>query len=59
MVVTVDGTNPVAEAGDPQLVKQVNSTVTLDGSASSDNEGAVTYSWALTGDPDTTGSHAE
>ena len=29
--------------------------MTLDGSGSSDGEGAVTYSWALTGDPDSTG----
>ena len=45
---------PVADAGDDQSVMQ-GASVTLDGSGSMDNEGTVTYSWALTGDPDSTG----
>ena len=46
VTITVDAL-PVAEAGDDQTVAP-GATVTLDGSGSSDNEGAVTYSWALT-----------
>ena len=54
MVTVRDGNDPTADAGDDETVA-ARSTVTLDASGSSDAEGTVTYSWALTGDPDTTG----
>ena len=54
VTIRVDATDPTAEAGEPQTVAP-SADVTLDGSGSSDGEGEVTYSWALTGDPDTTG----
>ena len=54
VTIRVDATAPVAEAGDPQTVAP-SANVTLNGSGSSDNEGVATYSWALTGDPDSTG----
>ena len=53
VTITVDAL-PVAVAGAAQTVN-AGATVTLDGSGSSDNEGVVTYRWALNGDPDTTG----
>ena len=45
------GNPPVANAG-VDLDAKVNSSVTLDGTASSDPDGAITYSWALTTRPD-------
>lgn len=45
------GSPPEANAG-IDLDATVNSSVTLDGSGSSDPEGAITYSWALTTRPD-------
>ena len=48
VVVTVDGTDPTAEAGDAQNVR-VGSMVTLDGSDSMDDgSGIASHSWALT-----------
>ena len=41
------GNAPVANAGS-DLNAKVNSSVTLDGTGSSDADGAITYSWALT-----------
>ena len=49
------GSPPTADAG-IDLEATVNSSVTLDGSSSSDPEGALTHSWALTTRPD--GSNA-
>ena len=46
IVVTVtDETNPIADAGDDVNVV-VGDTVTLDGSASTDNVGIITYRWS-------------
>ncbi len=41
------GNAPIANAG-ADLDAKVNSSVTLNGTGSSDTEGAITYSWALT-----------
>ncbi len=40
---------PTADAGPDQTVASNSGTVTLDGTKSTDPEGAVTYSWAQTG----------
>ena len=45
------GNPPTANAG-TDLDAKVNSSVTLDGTDSSDPDGAITYSWALTTRPD-------
>ncbi|MGB3723863.1 MAG: PKD domain-containing protein, partial [Pacificimonas sp.] len=45
------GNAPVANAG-ADLDARANSSVTLDGTGSSDAEGAITYAWALTTRPD-------
>ncbi len=45
------GNPPVANAG-VDLDAKVNSSVTLNGTGSSDPDGALTYSWALTTRPD-------
>jgi hypothetical protein len=42
-----DGTKPTANAGPDQTVN-MNTTITFDGSASSDNVGIVSYAWAFT-----------
>ena len=56
VVVTVDNTDPVAVAGSTTLTVNTGDDVTLNGSTSSDaGSGIASYSWALTGDPDTTG----
>jgi hypothetical protein len=45
------GSPPVADAGDDQTV-QVNTTVALDGTASSDPDGDITaYQWSLSSNP--------
>ena len=51
-ITLVDENAPTAEAGAGQAVR-TGSSVTLDGSASRDGETTLTYSWALTGNPDT------
>ena len=43
---TVDNDPPMADAGPPQVVI-VNTTVTLDGSGSTDNVGIVNYTWSF------------
>ena len=51
ITVSTENSKPVAEAGPNQNVL-VGSTVTLDGSASSDADGdPITYSWSLTSKP--------
>ena len=47
---TVDNDEPVADAG-PDFTAVVNTTITLDASASHDNVGIVDYTWSYT-DPD-------
>ena len=42
-----DGTKPTANAGPDQTVN-MNTTITFDGSASSDNVGIVSYAWTFT-----------
>ena len=55
---TVQNVAPVADAGNNQTVL-ISTTVTLDGSASSDANGdALTYDWAQTGGPSVTLSDA-
>lgn len=50
-VKSATNTAPVANAGSNVTVTLPTSTTTLDGSASSDAEGAVTYAWSKTSGP--------
>jgi hypothetical protein len=52
MEVTFDNIAPVAKAGSPQAVTQIDTTVTLDGSGSYDANGdLLTYAWSITAKP--------